>query len=228
MNELQTFTNTEFGSIRAVMIDFRPWFVGKDVASALGYKAERNAINSHVDDEDKLTHQISASGQKRGVTLINESGLYSLILSSKLESAKRFKRWVTSEVLPCIRETGAFSLSPAQPSTTPQRDLTIDDYLKAASIVASCRNERLAYVLAFLKQGGIETPQLAAYDVNAPARAIELMRTVKVEKNLNNTQIGILLGLDKVQTSRYIAGTSKPTVKRAAYIIEAMEHILES
>lgn len=228
MNELQTFANAEFGQIRIVMLENQPWFVGKDVALSLGYKAERNAITAHVDEEDKLTHQISASGQKRRVTIINESGLYSLILSSKLESAKRFKRWVTSEVLPCIRETGTFSLCPAEQQTAAQRDITPDDYLRAASIVATCKNNRLPYVLAFLSKGGIETPQLAQYDINAPAEAVTLMRQLKAEKHMSNMQIGTLLGLDTVQTSRYIAGTVKPSAKRATLIIETIERILDA
>ena len=109
-NELVKFDNAEFGSVRVMMIDGEPYFVGKDVADALGYSAARNAIKAHVDAEDKLTHQISASGQRRDVTLINESGLYSLILSSKLDSARQFKRWVTSVVLPSIRKTGSYSV----------------------------------------------------------------------------------------------------------------------
>lgn len=114
-NELQVFDNQEFGQIRTVVINNEPWFVGKDVAGILGYAAERNAIAAHVDDEDKLTHQISASGQMREVTIINESGLYSLILSSKLPTAKQFKHWVTSDVLPAIRKTGKYTM----PSITP-------------------------------------------------------------------------------------------------------------
>ena len=109
MNEITVFNNDEFGSIRTVTIDNEPWFVGKDVADILGYEASRNAIANHVDDEDKLTHQISAAGQNRNMTLINESGLYSLILSSKLPNTKKFKRWVTSEVLPSIRKTGSYN-----------------------------------------------------------------------------------------------------------------------
>ena len=92
MNELQIFENEEFGRIRSVTIDEEPWLVGKDVAEALGYERADNAIRTHVDEEDKLMHQISASGQNRNMTIINESGLYALIFGSKLESAKRFNR----------------------------------------------------------------------------------------------------------------------------------------
>lgn len=107
-NELKIFENKEFGQVRVLTIDNEPWFVGKDIAERLGYERTDNAIRTHIDDEDKLTHQISASGQKRNMILINESGLYSLILSSKLPKSREFKRWVTSEVLPSIRKTGEY------------------------------------------------------------------------------------------------------------------------
>ena len=108
MNEITVFNNDEFGSIRTVTIENEPWFVGKDVAEVLGYQNGSRDINRHVDDEDKLCTKIEYAGQKREVTIINESGLYSLILSSKLPNAKKFKRWVTSEVLPSIRKTGSY------------------------------------------------------------------------------------------------------------------------
>ena len=108
MNDLQIFKNEEFGEIRTVDIDGEIYFVGKDVAAALGYQAERNAIAAHVDEDDKMTHRISASGQNRDMTIINESGLYSLILSSGLENAKKFKKWITSEVIPSIRKNGGY------------------------------------------------------------------------------------------------------------------------
>ena len=107
-NELKIFTNNEFGEIRTCTIDSEPWFVGKDVAVALGYKDTSDALKKHVDEDDKLTRRFADSGQSREMYIINESGLYSLILSSKLPSAKRFKRWVTSEVLPAIRKTGSY------------------------------------------------------------------------------------------------------------------------
>lgn len=107
-NELKIFENSEFGNIAAMDIDGEPWFVGKDVAAVLGYSNVRKAVPDHVDNEDKLRTKIRYAGQNREVTLINESGLYSLILSSKLPNAKKFKRWVTSEVLPAIRKTGGY------------------------------------------------------------------------------------------------------------------------
>lgn len=115
MNEITVFNNDEFGSIRTVTIEHEPWFVGKDVANVLGYERDTKAVTDHVDEDDRKN--IDGKTQscfgielgQRGGWLINESGLYSLILSSKLPSAKKFKRWVTSEVLPSIRKTGSYS-----------------------------------------------------------------------------------------------------------------------
>ncbi len=117
MNELKVFENPAFGRMRTIEVDGEPWFVGKDVAEALGYSDTDKAIRNHVDAEDKLTRQFGGSGQNRNMTIINESGLYSLILSSKLPTAKDFKRWVTKEVIPSIRKTGGYQM----PSTPEQR-----------------------------------------------------------------------------------------------------------
>lgn len=120
MKELQIFNSEEFGEIRTVQLNNETYFVGKDVATALGYANPKNAVPTHVSEEDKLSTQIEYAGQRREVTVINESGLYALIFGSKLESAKRFKRWVTSEVLPAIRKTGSY-----QKPLTPQEMLRI-------------------------------------------------------------------------------------------------------
>ena len=108
MNELKIFNNEEFGSVRTVVIENEPWFVGKDVAEALGYSNPRKAMGDHVDDEDKGVTKCDTLGGVQELTVINESGLYSLVMSSKLPNAKQFKRWVTSEVLPSIRKHGAY------------------------------------------------------------------------------------------------------------------------
>lgn len=120
MNELQAFYNPDFGQVRMVMIEDTPYFVGKDVAEILGYKDTVNALKSHVDDEDKLGWQITTSGQKRNVTLINESGAYALVFGSKLPNARKFKRWVTSEILPSIRKTGGYKVE-----TKPMDDMEV-------------------------------------------------------------------------------------------------------
>ena len=117
MNEMQIFNNPEFGEVRTIQIDGDPWFVGKDVAAALEYENTRDAISRHVDEEDKNT--VAFHDGIRGnpnMTVINESGVYALIFGSKLERAKRFKHWVTSEVLPAIRKTGQYII----PGTSPQ------------------------------------------------------------------------------------------------------------
>lgn len=120
MNQLEIFKNREFGEIRTVTVDGEPWFVAKDIAEILQYTNTQKAIRDHVDEEDKLTERIVLSGQNREVICINESGLYSLILSSKMPGAKRFKRWVTSEVLPQIRRTGTY-----QKPLTPQEMMRV-------------------------------------------------------------------------------------------------------
>jgi prophage antirepressor-like protein len=109
-NQLQIFENAEFGKIRTVIIDNEIYFVGKDVALALGYKDTINALKAHVDAEDKRGWQITTPSGVQTMTVINESGLYSLVVSSNLPNAKKFKRWVTSEVLPSIRKYGYYSL----------------------------------------------------------------------------------------------------------------------
>lgn len=113
MNEIQIFNNKEFGNIRTVNIDGEPWFVGKDVANALGYERATKAIQDHIDEDDKDEVPIQDSiGRMQKTPVINESGLYALIFGSKLKSAKQFKHWVTSEVLPTIRKTGSYQSVP--------------------------------------------------------------------------------------------------------------------
>lgn len=123
MNGLEIFQNEEFGQVRTISIDGEPWFVGKDVAISLKYSNPQKAIRDHVDEEDKGVNKMDTPGGIQPVTIINESGFYSLILSSKLQSAKRFKHWVTSEVIPSIRKTGGY---------VSNDELFIDTYLPFA------------------------------------------------------------------------------------------------
>jgi hypothetical protein len=159
-NELQVFENPEFGMVRTIIKDGEPYFVGKDVASILGYTAERNAIAAHVDEEDKLTHRFSASGQNREMTIINESGLYSLILSSKLSAAKKFKRWVTSEVLPSIRKTGSYTAKP-------------DDAMQSKRLEVMERNARTRAANLLLKIA--ERTRIPEYKEVCNAKAAEMV-----------------------------------------------------
>lgn len=214
---LQTFSNTEFGNIRTLTIDFEPWFVGKDVATALGYAKPENAVKAHVDDEDKSTTPIQGSGYKTKAIIINESGLYSLILSSKLPNAKKFKRWVTSEVLPAIRKTGSYSIEPTERITTK------DDYIRAASIVGSCRNERLPYVLSILAKAGLDIVQPGDTESSECAR---LLNTAVNEYGLSMTAIGRLTGLHTTQIQRIRTGASKPSAERSQLICSAIRSAL--
>jgi len=134
MNDIQIFKSEEFGQIRTVDVDGEIYFVGKDVAAALGYLAERNAIAAHVDNDDKMTHRISASGQNRDMTIINESGLYSLVLSSGLPNAKKFKRWITTEVIPSIRKNGGYMIN--QENMTPEQ-IVANALIVAQNIIAN-------------------------------------------------------------------------------------------
>ena len=109
MNEVQIFNNEEFGQVRTLVINGEPWFVGKDVAEILGYSNTRKALADHVDEEDKGVTKCDTLGGVQDLTVINESGLYGLILSSKMPNAKKFKHWVTSEVLPAIRKHGIYA-----------------------------------------------------------------------------------------------------------------------
>lgn len=126
MNELTIFSNPEFGEIRTVIINGEPWFVGKDVCRALGYSDTYSGVRKNVDDEDKRVCPVDSTSGKQETTVINESGLYSLIFGSKLESAKKFKKWITSEVLPSIRKTGTYTIK------TQKDSYMIDDPIERA------------------------------------------------------------------------------------------------
>lgn len=133
MNDLQIFKNAEFGEIRTVTIDDEPWFVGKDVADILGYQNGSRDINRHVDEEDRCKVMVFDGNQDKETIVINESGLYSLVLSSKLASAKRFRKWVTSEVLPSIRKNGGYIAG--------QEHLSDDELMAKAVLVAQKKIE---------------------------------------------------------------------------------------
>lgn len=147
MNELQIFKNEKFGEVRTMSIDGEPWFMGKDVAEILGYANTPKAIRDHIDAEDKMTERIVLSGQNREVVFINESGLYSLILRSKLESAKEFKHWVTSEVLPSIRKHGGY--------ITGQERMTGEELLARAVKYANSKIEELESKVEVMKPKAI-------------------------------------------------------------------------
>lgn len=148
--DLQVFKNTEFGQIQILEKNREPYFIGTEIAKTLGYTNPQKAVRDHVDEEDKLTERIVLSGQGRQVTLINESGLYSLILSSKLPNAKQFKRWVTSEVLPTIRKHGAYMTEDVikQAILTPDFLIGLAQELKAEQE----KNKELSALTAYQEQ----------------------------------------------------------------------------
>lgn len=137
MNDITTFSNPEFGNIRTVEQHGEPWLVGKDVATVLGYKNPQEAIRNHVDEEDKGVSEIRTPGGTQRLPIINESGLYSLILSSKMPKAKEFKRWVTHEVLPAIRKTGAYSVSPYKPKAS-----SVGEVIKLVEVTRSMMEDQ--------------------------------------------------------------------------------------
>lgn len=176
MEELQIFNNEEFGNIRSLVIDNEPWLVGKDVAEALGYKNVRDSLARHIDSDDKRDGVVihDSMGREQKPIIINESGLYSLILSSKLESAKKFKHWVTSEVLPTLRKTGSYAKVPTDPrellmltikahEQTAQRvdvlEEKVSDLEKSTTIDSSQQYtfERIAKTTVISALGGIDS-----------------------------------------------------------------------
>lgn len=157
MNELQIFTNDMFGQIRTTIIDGEPYFVGADIANSLGYSNTRDAIKAHVDADDKADVVIHDGRQNRKMTAINESGLYSLIFGSKLPSAKQFKRWVTSDVLPQIRKTGGYI-----PINTKDDEVTI--MAKAHQILERTLQEKDKIIETKSKALMIAQPKADKYD----------------------------------------------------------------
>ena len=176
MNEIQVFSNEKFGQVRGAMIDGEPWLVGKDVAERLLYSNPQKAIRDHVDSEDRGVNEMDTPGGKQMVVMINESGLYSLIFGSKLDKAKEFKHWVTSEVLPAIRKTGGYVnnsevfidnyLPFADDATKQLFRLTLDVVDKQNKEIAANRKE-IAEKSAVIEE---MTPKASYYDIviNSP------------------------------------------------------------
>lgn len=198
---IQVFNNTEFGEIRSMTIDGEPYFVGKDIAEALGYAKARNAIATHVDDEDKKDAPIQGDlGGTQKMTIINESGMYSLIMSSKLEGAKRFKRWVTSEILPAIRKTGAFATDSAA-AELKARELRVKEMNAQARLI----NAETRRLLILQKEKGLSKVAVDALavrameDVTGKDLGEYLPRT---EKTYSASEIGNALGISAAKVGK--------------------------
>ena len=178
MNKVKIFNSEEFGDVRTVTINGDPWFVGKDVAAALGFTNPRDAISTHVFDEDKGVESIDTLGGKQKMTVINESGLYALVFGSRLKSAQRFKHWVTSEVLPAIRKTGSYQAPQGKELlalAVLEAQKTIEEQSKAiermkpkvifANAVETSHTSILIGDLAkLLKQNGVDTGQKRLFE----------------------------------------------------------------
>lgn len=183
--EIQIFKNDEFGQVRTTTINGEPWFVGKDVADILGYSNPRDAIAKHVDDDDRNTVAIRDGKGNPNQTIINESGLYALIIGSKLPTAKKFKRWVTSEVLPSIRKTGSYTVDPLQ-----KQRLEID-----------LNNSRANVAALWLEIGNLATPEYKqvcssyASSVLAGGKEVIPLPECKIDRYYSAAEIAAALGI---------------------------------
>ena len=197
---IQIFTSDIFGEIRTCQVNNQIMFVGKDVAQALGYSNTRDALNKHVDAEDKLESQIATSGQRRTTIIINESGLYSLILSSKLPQARAFKRWVTSEVLPSIRKTGRYELPQLIPELA-MLNADAEDTLTATQ-VAKTFNMTVYDFNAVLRDMGIQYRKHSRWNLSDELEGRDLVRlrthvsySLKGEKKVRTYMTWTMTGL---------------------------------
>lgn len=223
MSEIQVFNNPEFGEIRAVDLNGEPWFVGKDVAERLGYANPNEALTDHVDDEDKLNSKTLSSfslniGQ-RGGWLVNESGLYSLVLSSKLPGAKRFKRWVTSEVLPSIRRNGGYIEG--------QETMSAEELMAKALVVAqqtlAAREARISQLTV---QNTIMQPKAEYFDQLVERNTLTNFRETAKELNIPPRQFVQFL-LDKKYLYRGKKGKLLPFENRNDGLFEVKECVNE-
>ena len=197
---IQVFNNTEFGEIRSMTIDGEPYFVGKDVAAALGYSNPRKAIGDHVDEEDKGVTKCDTLGGGQNLTIINESGMYSLILSSKLEGAKRFKRWVTSEILPSIRKTGAYATDSAA-AEYKARELRIKEMNAQARLInAETRRLTVLQKGKGLSQVAVDTLAVKAVERVTGKDLGDYLP--QVEKTYSASEVGNALGITAAKVGR--------------------------
>lgn len=248
MNNIQIFKNEEFGQVRVITKDNEPWFVGKDIAEVLGYSNSRKAILDHVDEEDKLLNDgvtiRDSIGREQTPVVINESGLYSLILSSKLPGAKKFKRWVTSEVLPQIRKTGGYipiNKEESEQDILAKALLIAQNTLKKKDELIKAKDKELESKNRFLNQLAASENSLLVREV---AKVASKENIVIGEKRLwaklrewglvfkNSTepkQIGIDKGLFEVNEGTkeakgkvFTYRTTRVTGKGQAYIIKRL------
>lgn len=216
MNELKIFNNPDFGEVRTLSIDGEPWFVGKDVADILGYTNPRDALAKHVDDEDKNTVAIcDGTPGNPNTTVINESGLYSLILSSKLPNAKKFKRWVTSEVLPAIRKHGGYVAG--QEAMTPEELMA-----KALMVAKKTIADRDARISALQVEVAVAQPKAAYFDELVDRNLLTGIRETAKELGIKQ-KVFVDFLLNKKYLHRSKSGKLTPTAGRGDGLFEMKE-----
>lgn len=213
-NELKIFENEAFGKVRVIEKNNEPWFVGKDVAEILGYSDTFGALKKHVDQEDRQNCQNSSFESNRGLTIINESGLYALILSSKLPVAKQFKRWVTSEILPAIRKTGSYS---------------VNQDIKAREVEARLNNSRARVASTFLKVA--QMTDLLEYKHICQQKAAEVLSGVPLlpmqsinENTLSADEVGKELGISGNMVGRIANQHNLKTAEYGKYFYDKSRH----
>lgn len=224
MNEMQIFENEEFGKIRTLTINDEPWLVGKDVAGVLGYSNHRDALAKHVDEEDRMDGVAirDSIGRKQTPVLINESGLYALILSSKLPSAKRFKHWVTSEVLPALRKAGKYEI-PRNKQYQPTRPLTTDDYEDAARTISKCHNSRLPIVIDLYRKAGLDIDEIPEMRKQSHSDGSSKRELVDILNRYSMKDLCERLPICKSSIYYYRTGKYTPRQERREEIIKILE-----
>ena len=218
--QIQIFNNAEFGEIRSMEIGGEPWFVGKDVATALGYAKPENAVSNHVDSEDKTSTLIQGSGSnyKSKAIIINESGLYSLILGSKLDGAKRFKRWVTSEVLPAIRKTGAYATD-SKAAEIKMRELRVKEMNAQARLLnAETRRLKILQAERGLSQVAIDTAAVkAAEEITGQDLGDYLPKT---GKTYSASEVGNALGISANKVGKIANAYGLKTEEYGVFVMD--------
>lgn len=222
MNELQIFNNEEFGEIRTITKDNETYFVGKDIAKALGFTNPRDAIATHVFDEDKGVDTIDTLGGKQSMTVINESGVYALVFGSRLESAKRFKHWVTSEVLPSIRKNGGYIAG--------QETLSDEELLSKALMVAQRKIDEKNNIIAMQDSRiqGMIPKEIFADAVSASHTSILIGDLAKLICQ-NGVQIGQKRLFEWLRENNFLikSGTSRNMPKQR-YVEQGLFEVKES
>lgn len=220
--QIQIFNNAEFGEIRSMEIGGDPWFVGKDVATALGYSNTKDALAAHVESEDKSIIQRSQFPTleipNRGMTIINESGLYSLILGSKLDGAKRFKRWVTSEVLPAIRKTGAYATD-SKAAEIKMRELRVKEMNAQARLLnAETRRLKILQAERGLSQVAIDTAAVkAAEEITGQDLGDYLPKT---GKTYSASEVGNALGISANKVGKIANAYGLKTEEYGVFVMD--------